>query len=267
MRRLTRRESIARGAAGLAGVAALAGCIGGGSGGDASGDGGAAGSSGDDATDTATPTPTPTPSPTATSTPVPGGRVQVDADALGGHASARGIRDQPVLGDVASATGVVLAFEDPSCPRCAEFERRTARRIRQELVPSGQAAYVVRTAPLVYPWGREAIAALEVVFVRDADAFWGLLDFYFTAQSGISSENVRSRTRSYLAEETDLDAEGVMTAVDEGEGLDAVMLDSDVAREAGVRGTPTVFLFRDGSYRTKASGSVSYELVTGALGL
>jgi hypothetical protein len=31
--------------------------------------------------------------------------------------------------------------------------------------------------------------------------------------------------------------------------------------------TPTLFMFRDGEYRTEASGSVSYDLVTNALNL
>jgi protein-disulfide isomerase len=265
MERLTRRDALATGAVSLAGLAGLAGCTGGASGGnDGSGsDDGSTGGDGSIDADSATPTATSTP----TQTPVPGGRVAVGADALGGHEAAQGIEGQPILGDVAAARGVVVAFEDPSCPRCATFERRTARRIRDELVPAGDAALVSRTVPIVYQWGEPAVAALEAVFARDATAFWRLLEFYFIAQSGLSSENVLDRTESYLAEETDLDAAGVLVDVESGASADAIDVDLAAADAAGVRGTPTVFLFRDGEYRTKASGSVSYELVTGALGL
>jgi protein-disulfide isomerase len=241
----TRRTAL--GALAAAGVAGLAGCLGGAGGSDANG------------SDSSTATPPPTP--------VPGGRVAVGPEAFGGHAAADGIEGQPVLGDVSSATGVVVAFEDPSCPRCAAFERAAGARIRSELVPAGDVAFVARTVPIVYPWGRRAVPALEATFARDADAFWSLFDFYFAEQSSFTTDNVLDRTESFLAEGTDLDAAAVLGEVNSGTVANAVDADVAAARAAGVDGTPTVFLFRDGEYRTRATGSVSFDVVTGALGL
>jgi hypothetical protein len=46
-----------------------------------------------------------------------------------------------------------------------------------------------------------------------------------------------------------------------------VETDLSASEAADVSGTPTVFFFRDGEYRTRATGSVSFEFVTGALDL
>ncbi|GAB3313285.1 hypothetical protein GCM10027355_05460 [Haloplanus salinarum] len=64
-----------------------------------------------------------------------------------------------------------------------------------------------------------------------------------------------------------MDAAGVVADAEKEAHADAVETDLDASRAADVSGTPTVFLFRDGEYRTRATGSVSFEFVTGALEL
>jgi protein-disulfide isomerase len=236
--RTTRRTVLA------AGVSALgAGCLGGaGSGGGGSGDGG--GNGGDGNGD--------------------GG----DAPALADHPVGGNLDAQPRLGpDPGEATGTIVAFEDPSCPRCATFEAVTVPKIKSELVAPGDAAYVVRTVPLVYPWGEPAIGALEATYARDADAFWTLFGHYFDEQDAFDTGNVLDRTAEFLSAETDVDAAAVVADAESGAYDDAVGIDLDAAESADVSGTPTVFLFRDGEYRTRVTGSVSFELVAQSLGL
>jgi len=191
-----------------------------------------------------------------------------DTISLADHPVGRSLGTQPRLGPPpAEATATIVAFEDPSCPRCAAFESTTVPKIRSELVEPGTAAFVVRTAPLVYPWGDPAIHALEATYARDADAFWALFGHYFEEQDAFDTDNVLDRTETFLSAETDVDAAGVVADAESGAYADAVATDVDAAEAAGVSGTPTVFLFRDGQYRTRATGSVSFDLVTRALEL
>jgi protein-disulfide isomerase len=230
--RTTRRALLAGGVSMLG-----AGCLGSGGGGNGNGNDGGDGGSGD----------TPT---------------------LADHPVGGNLDTQPRLGpDPATAAGTIVAFEDPSCPRCAAFEKQTVPKIRSELVDPGDASYVVRTAPLVYPWGEPAIHALEATYARDADAFWALLAHYFDEQDAFDTGNVLDRTESFLSGETAVDGAAVVADAESGASDDAVGVDVDAAEAADVSGTPTVFLFRDGEYRTRVTGSVSFDLVEQSLGL
>jgi protein-disulfide isomerase len=182
------------------------------------------------------------------------------------HPATVGIEDQPRKGELGG--NVVLAFEDPSCPRCRTFEQDTVPDIEENLVATGRGAYVVRTYPVVYPWGEPAVHALEATYDRDADAFWSLFSHYFAQQSSFDSENVLDRTADFLASETDVDGDAVVADAESGTYDEAVQTDLDAGMHADVgRTTPTVLLFRDGRYVTRASGSVSYDVVGTALGV
>lgn len=181
------------------------------------------------------------------------------------HEAAVGIRDQPRLGDFEGHS--VIAFEDPSCPRCRAFEQQVVPEIRTKLVDTGKAAFVARNYPVIYPWGKPASQALEATYARDSDAFWTLWNFYFEEQSTLSTGNVLDRTETFLDGETDLDGAAVRADASEKTHTDAVQTDLDAGRNAGAGGvTPSVFLFKDGEYVTKAQGSVSYEVIATALG-
>ena len=224
----TRRSAIAAIAA--AGLGGVAGCLGGGASGDDSGG---------------------------------NGGTPIDQ-----HPATAGLTDQPSLGSV-DAPATVVAFEDPSCPTCRNFERNAGARLRSGPVADGDLRFVSRVFPIVYPWGKSAVQALEAVYARDgADAvYWDLFAHYFATQSDLNGDNVLDRTESWLASNADLDAAAVVADA-ESEAYDfAVEADLDAGEAAGTDRTPTLYLFRDGTYVTKASGSVSYETVASALQL
>ena len=148
--------------AGAVALAGLAGCT--------TGDGGDGGD--------------PTTADTATDTTTTQGS---DGTPIGDHPAAAGLADQPVRGDLGG--NVVVAFADPSCPRCRAFETGTVPRIQAELVETGRAAYVYRNYPVVYPWGKPATQALEATFDRSDDAFWTLLAHYYHEQSSFTTSN------------------------------------------------------------------------------
>jgi protein-disulfide isomerase len=199
----------------------------------------------------------------------------LDGDGDGGgetlenHPAAANLGDQPTLGaDPGEGEATVIAFEDPSCTRCRAFERNTLPEIKSELTDPGKGTFVFRGYPVVYPWGEPATEALEAVFDRDADAFRALKDHYYATQAEFDTENVLERTESFLADETSLDAPGVIADVEEGAHADAVQADLDAGGNAEIgRTTPVVLLFKSDSYRTKAQGSVSFDLIANALDL
>jgi protein-disulfide isomerase len=255
MRRYRRRQVVAATGLAVAGLGGLAGCTGradddgANGGGSTTGDGSNGGGS------------------TADGGASDGGSTTSAGPSLADHPAAQGLDAQPSLGG-ADAGATIVAFEDPSCPRCRAFERNTVPRVREELVSTGEARFVARTYPVIYPWGEPAVQALEATFARSDEAFWGLFEHYFDEQGEFSTDNVLSRTEAWLASNSDLDAGAVVADAEERAYDDAVQADLDAGEAAGVgRTTPTVFLFRDGRYVTRAGGSVSFELITSALGL
>jgi protein-disulfide isomerase len=234
------RRGLLAGAAGT--LAALSGCLG--------TEGGGA--------STASPTPERTPNGTPAETTASG--------PFGGHPAARGLDDQPVLGDL-GAGSVVVAFEDPSCTLCRRFEQQTLPRIEEELVATGEGAFVYRVYPIIYPWGKPAVQALESTFARDADAFWALKDHYYGQQDAFTTENVLDRTETFLASETDLDAAAVVDDARNERHDDAVQADLAAGEAAGVGSqTPVFYLFSEGEFQTRISGPQDYSVFAAALG-
>jgi protein-disulfide isomerase len=183
---------------------------------------------------------------------------------MGEHAATADLDSQPVLGEVADT--LVVAFEDPSCTLCRRFEENTFPQIESKLVETGKASFVFRGLPIIYPWGDPASHVLEATFAADADAFWALKDHYYAEQGAFDEENVYDRSQAFLASETDVDAEAVVSAAKNGEADAAVQLDLDAGETLGVGQTPEFYLFRDGQFRTKVRGAQGYGVFETALG-
>lgn len=192
-------------------------------------------------------------------------------ETLQSHPAATALDEQPRLGPPPSeARGTIIAFEDPSCPLCGEFEQETVPQIRRELVEPGDAAFVFRGYPLRYDWGEPALRALEATYARDADAHWTLADHYFGNQDEFRSagpDAVLPRTREFLADNTAVDADAVVDAAESGEADTAVQTDADAGEAAGATATPAVYLFRDGEYRTMFTSSIGFDAIESTLQL
>lgn len=250
----TRRDVLRATGVGLAGTTAFAGCLGQGAtdgGGQPDDDPADTAMDGDGSTDTAMDD---------------GGNGP--SNGLDGHPAARKIDSQPFQGPPpGEAMGTIVAFEDPSCTRCRAFEQGTVPKIHADLTETGKATFVFRGYPIVYPWGNPACHALEATFTRDPDAHFALKDHYYANQSAFDGDNVLAKTESFLTEHTDVDGSAVVAAVEAGETKPAVQTDLDAGKAANATITPTIFLFRDGKFQTKAQGSVSFATIAAALGL
>lgn len=188
--------------------------------------------------------------------------------ALADHPAAEGLASQPTLGtEPGEGEGTVIAFEDPSCPTCARFETSTFPKLQSELLDTGRASFVFRSIPIIYEWGEPATMALEATYDRSASAFWALKHHYYSEQDAFGTENVLSRTETFLAENTDVDATAVVDDAEAGAFQDAVDLDLGVADELGVSSTPTLYVFDSGTFSTEITGAVGYASLKGAMGI
>lgn len=195
-----------------------------------------------------------------------------DGSGLPDHEALTGLASQPYLGpEPGSAPGTIVAFEDPSCPRCAAFESEVVPKIVSDLTDPGEASFVFRGYPVVYSWGEPAIQALEAVYEAEEGVFWELAAYYFENQSTFQREDdttVYDMTETYLGDTTDLDATAVVDRARNGEVAAAVQTDHDAGEAAGAgRVTPHVFLFRDGEYQTKVTGRVDYGIIANVMGV
>lgn len=187
---------------------------------------------------------------------------------LDSHPAAAALDEQPTLGPApGTADGTIIAFEDPSCPSCARFERDVYPKLKSNLVDAGDVSFVFRAIPVIRPWGEPASLALEAVQARDEASFWPLKAFYYRNQGGIDSDNVYRVTRSYLAERTDLDADAVVQDARQGTYRGDVDANLRASERAGVSGTPTFFLFAEGSFTTTFIGPQSYSVFANSLGV
>jgi protein-disulfide isomerase len=183
------------------------------------------------------------------------------------HPAAANLASQPRLGSLDEAQHTIIAFKDPSCPRCRAFKQSTVPEIKSELVSPNKAAYVLRNYPIMQPWGKPATQALEATADRSESAHWQLERYYYEIQEDISSENVLEKTRTFLESNTDLTAGEVISDIEADAHTDDVSADRTAGERADIGGTtPAILLFRDGEYVTTATGSVSYAVIATALG-
>ncbi|MFB6074636.1 MAG: DsbA family protein [Haloarculaceae archaeon] len=206
--------------------------------------------SGSDGAAPATATPTPTPDWTLADSPV-----------------TTDLASQPHHGpDPTAADAVVVEFSDPSCPPCATFHREIMPDLESQLLDPHDVSFVARDVGVVHEWAPRAVRAEDATFDRDADAYWALKDFYYGHQSELTTENVLSRTETFLADETDLDAAAVVADVRDDAYQDVVDADRQAFEGSTARGVPAFYLFRDGEYRTRILGTQSATVFAAALG-
>ncbi len=139
----------------------------------------------------------------------------------------------PALGPEAAPVTVV-EFSDFQCPFCS----RAAPVLKQlrERYPE-QVRVVYRHFPLdsIHPQARPAAEAS--MCAGEQDRFWEFHDLLFANPKALSDEQLAG-----YAEQLELDAEAFQACVAEGRFRDAVQLDLDDGRRAGVTGTPSFFV-------------------------
>jgi protein-disulfide isomerase len=146
----------------------------------------------------------------------------------------------PVLG-AKDAPVTITVFSDFQCPYCAQAGIGMVK----DLLPSeeGKVRLAFRYFPLaMHPWARGAAEAASCAQEQGDRYFWSLHDYLFERQKEITVESVQRRLLGQAAQLASFDSKKFETCLDTKAG--AARVDADIAfgKEAGVTGTPSIFV-------------------------
>lgn len=139
----------------------------------------------------------------------------------------------------------VVEFSDFGCPYCGVFERETFPQLRKEFVETGRVRW--RFVPFVlgmFPNGLEAMRAATCVAEQGDEAFWKMHDVLFEKQDvWKASRDPDQIFRSY-AVVSGADGDAFSACYRDARSSDRATAADALARQGGVRSTPTFFVGR-----------------------
>lgn len=137
-----------------------------------------------------------------------------------------------------------MAFEDFKCPVCKAFEEDAYPQIMNELVETGQVNMYFMNFQFIGPDSTTAGIAGECAYRQDEAAFWDYKTYIYRAQGPESGEWATPELLVDLAREyvPALDADELASCIDERRYEDAVAVDREIGNQAGVDGTPSLFV-------------------------
>ena len=139
---------------------------------------------------------------------------------------------------------VVVEYGDFQCPACQRFFQTTAEQLKSEYVQTGQVRFVFRQFAFLGDESQWAAEASECA--NEQGRFWEYYDKLYREQNG---ENVGIFNKDNLkrfAIDLGLDTAEFSQCLDSGRYAEKIQQETLEGQQAGVRGTPTVFV--DGQY-------------------
>lgn len=151
---------------------------------------------------------------------------------------------QPTLGP-ADAKVSVIVFEDFKCPVCKMFDSTIYPKIEEKYINTGKIQYGFRNYMVISPDGDSKTAAIagECVYNQNKDLFFPFSHLMYRAQG--------DETTTWATKERILEVAGYVSGInrdelgkciDEERYKDEVMNDQSIGSNAGVNGTPSVFV-------------------------
>jgi protein-disulfide isomerase len=153
---------------------------------------------------------------------------------------------------------VVVEYGDFQCPACQRFFQTTAEQLKTEYVQTGKVRFVFRQFAFLGDESQWAAEASECA--NEQGRFWDYYDKLYQAQNG---ENVGVFSKDNLkqfAVELGLDTTRFSRCLDSGRYTEKVKQETLEGQQAGVRGTPSVFV--NGQYIENGS---SYPVLQAAV--
>ena len=144
-----------------------------------------------------------------------------------------------VLGDTAAAVTVV-EFGDFACGACGEFWRATWPSVRTELIDGGRVLW--RHVPFLLGFRRGDAAANAAECAAEQGAFWQMHDRLFDGQESWMGGRRPEEVFQGYAAALGLDVSAFTVCYDGELGRERTRAATRVARDAGVRATPTFFV-------------------------
>jgi protein-disulfide isomerase len=146
----------------------------------------------------------------------------------------------PSLGPKSAPVTLTL-FSDFECPYCAQM----ANGLMKDIVPQqgDRVRVLFRNFPLeMHPWARPAAEAAACAARQGDRYFWSLHDFFFDRQKEIKPDILRSKVDEQAARWSGFDVAKFDTCIEKKEAAAQVDQDLALGKEAGVSGTPTLFV-------------------------
>ncbi len=142
---------------------------------------------------------------------------------------------------------VVVEYGDFQCPACQYFFQTSVKQLKDEYVQSGKVRFVFRHFAFLGNESQWAAEASECA--NEQGRFWDYYDKLYQEQNG---ENVGIFSKDNLkkfAVDLKLDTSGFNQCLDAGRYTEKVKQETQEGQQAGVRGTPSVFV--NGQYVEK----------------
>lgn len=147
--------------------------------------------------------------------------------------------DLPVLGKP-NAPVLIVEWGDYQCPFCGRLFEQVEPQVRQQYVETGKVRWAYRDFAFL---GQESVdAAMAARCANEQEVFWAYHDMLFESQEGENQGTFSREKLKGFARELGLDTAAFNTCLDSEKYEDAVTVDTNAGRDAGVSGTPTTFV-------------------------
>ena len=168
-----------------------------------------------------------------------------------------GIGNDPIIGDI-NAPISLIEFGDYQCPFCQLFWNNTMPLIKNNYIDTGLANYVFRDYPLSFhEFAHLSAEASKCVRSKGGDeAFWKMHDKIYSNQDNISKENLNDWAMNLAGE-----SYNISDCLDYGYYYSDVENDIMDGNNAGVTGTPTLFIVKGGKILDKIEGYQDFDSV------
>lgn len=173
------------------------------------------------------------------------------------------LEDEPFLGDE-NASVTIVEFGDFYCPSCKSFTEGVKPRLEENYIDTGDVKSYYLDFPLEFhdPQATAGAIAAECTYQQDNAQFWPVHDALYDQQRNI--DYTPERLTQLVEDNTDgLDYEEINSCISSESTSDRVDEDMREGLNAGVQGTPTIFVngeeASDFTYDT-LSGMIDDEL-------
>lgn len=154
---------------------------------------------------------------------------------------------------------VIVEYSDTECPFCKVFHTTMKSTISKY---EGKVAWVYRHMPIesLHAKARNEANATEcVAALGGEEAFWTYLDKIFEITT--SNDGLDESLLPKLAKDLGIDEASFKTCLDSKKYDDKIGESISEAENAGIRGTPTSFIIKDGKIVTEIPGAQPQEKI------
>ena len=158
---------------------------------------------------------------------------------------------------------VIVEYSDTECPFCKTFHTTMQKIIAQKEV---DVAWVYRHNPIpqLHAKALHEAEATECAFDQGGnDAFWKYIDRMFAITP--SNDGLDEKELMNIADYVGLNSSSFYTCLQSGKYTNQIETAMNEARQAGVEGTPTSFIFVDGKLSDIIQGAQPYDVVLNKL--